>query len=99
MDHCRISWGKIDQIITPSVDGGNQYVLTRKPLVYTDKLYLGRPEKYQVVSQDQAYKKGDTVAVHWGWICAKLSAGQLENLAFYTRKAIDFANIYHPAGL
>lgn len=38
------------------------------------------------------FKVGDWVSFHWGMICDKLTATQVKNLEYYTKRAIDIYN-------
>jgi hydrogenase maturation factor len=94
MDHCRISWGRIEGMINPTNTTNNsnqekQYIVETKPLVYKDgKLTLGDPKKTAVTSVAVKPRMGDWVSIHWGYVCAVLSVRQLTLLKQYTALAL-----------
>jgi hypothetical protein len=93
MEHCRISWGRVEQ-----VEGG-ELVVQRPPLRLRDgRLDLGEPQLERVVRQidghgfaDEA-RPGDWVSVHWNWVCEVLDERCLRNLERYTRYHLRLAN-------
>lgn len=94
MDNCRIGYGKIIQ--TAKI---KNLIVETNPLVIKDgKLQLGKPilKKLKIDYRGKTffkdYKLGDWVSFHWGFVCDILNDGQLRNLDFYTKQAINFFN-------
>jgi hypothetical protein len=93
MDACRISWGRV-----VSVDGA-QLVVARRPLRLVEgKLALAGEEIVRVTRQlegrgfaDQAVP-GDSVSIHWSWVCERLDDARLGRLAHETRRCLRLAN-------
>lgn len=93
MDRCRISWGSVTAI------DGPELVVERAPLALRDgKLALTAPVSDRVLRQldgrgfaDDA-QVGDTVAIHWNWVCEVLTPSTLERLQRNTRRAMAHAN-------
>jgi len=74
MDGCRISWGRVVAV------QGDTVLVSRRPLVFDGiALALGDeqifPARYSVAraSLIDHLVVGDLVALHWGWICDRLS--------------------------
>lgn len=93
MDLCRISWGTV-----VSVNAGEATVL-RQPLEYFDgSLKLGSPVSRNVryVAGGKSYLgeliPGDTVSMHWDWVCDRVSADQVNRLQAETIHHLVLAN-------
>jgi Family of unknown function (DUF6390) len=99
LDQCRIRWGRV-----LSVDGGSAVVLSQ-PLIF-DGHHLGlgayRPETVtrgaDGLGLAATVEPGDWVAMHWGWICDRLSRRQLTNLRHYSLLQLEVTNhrVAHP---
>jgi hypothetical protein len=78
VDRCRVSWATvIDRPDARGDDGGTRALIRRVPLVWrSDRLEYGEPV-VEHVSTSIAVEPGDVVAVHWDWICERLSVRQL----------------------
>ncbi len=93
LDRCRIRWGKV---ITVS---GNAVVVASRSLTWDGcRLDLG-PYGTETVTRGldgttlvEQLRPGDAVALHWGWVCARLSRRQLANLRRNTELQLDLAN-------
>ena len=93
LDSCRIRPGRV-----LSVHGG-QAMVSSSPLAWTGRdLVLGPPCPQQVRLSSGAdhlaphVQVGDTVAVHWDWICDVLDTRQAARLRRYTRGQLRVAN-------
>ena len=98
LDKCRIRWAQVTEITSGRVSVESQ------PLLYAGgQLELGpalREEtKGAVQGQDQLddlavgdLAVGDWVAVHWDWICDRLTVDQLEALRRYTMHHLRIVN-------
>jgi len=93
MQDCRIRWGTVD-----CVDGEHAMVSSR-PLTYVDGvLGLGEAAAERVrwtrdgVSLTRAPVPGDTVAAHWDWVCATLTADECAALSAATRTTLVLVN-------
>jgi hypothetical protein len=64
------------------------------PLLWTGReLTLGPPRPQPArLGSGLPVRVGDTVALHWDWICDVLDAGQEAALRHYTRSQLDVAN-------
>lgn len=93
MDRCRISWGRVTAV------EGAELVVERAPLVLeASKVALGSPQLIRVVRQidgrgfaDRA-AVGDTVSIHWDWVCDVLGPSALDQLVRNTRRALAQTN-------
>ncbi|OGO54024.1 MAG: hypothetical protein A2V85_12355 [Chloroflexi bacterium RBG_16_72_14] len=93
LDHCRISWGKVTSVDGPTVGversalilHGGKLRLAPPELVYTTRLTDGRGFVTELVP-------GDTVSLHWGWVCERLSERQAKDLERYTGHHVRLAN-------
>jgi hypothetical protein len=91
MDNCRISWGKITQIVNQ-----NCYVVSTLPLILNATgLDFGKSMQKQIQSVETNYQIGDWVTFHWNYICAKIPLAKIRNLELYSRRAITIANQNH----
>ena len=93
LDRCRIRWGRVE-----SVDGDLVWVRSRALTLEGSRLVLG-PEALERArrSLDGAgftvdLKPGDTVSLHWDWVCDRLSSGALRWLRACTRRNLDAVN-------
>lgn len=93
LDRCRIRWGQV-----VSVQGDQAMVLSR-PLTFDGhNVGLGdaRPEQVTCgvngLPLAQAFRPGEWVSLHWGWICDRLSRRQLANLRRFTLRQFDITN-------
>lgn len=93
MDQCRISWGRV-----AAVEGG-ELIVDRPPLeLQTGKLILGAPRAVRLVRRidgrgyAEDIQPGDTVSIHWDWVCERLSDAKLRRLAANTNRAISNTN-------
>lgn len=93
MDNCRISWGTVQAV------EGADVVVERRPLALNEgKLALGEPQReratrlFEGQGFVQAVAPGDTVSLHWGWVCEVLSARQVRALAHLTQYHLALAS-------
>lgn len=88
MDRCRISWGKVLLV------DGTEVVVARRPLELAGgKLRLGLPREQRLARRpEEPLEPGDAVAIHWDWVCERLSGGRLARLAANTRRAVANTN-------
>lgn len=99
MDKCRIGWGIIKKIHGQSEDLINQITVEYEPLaVIGGKLTLGETVDRDVWLEFDGksfvddLSVGDTVSIHWDWVCDVLSDHQLLNLKKWTRHNLLLAN-------
>lgn len=90
---CRIRWGQVLELTD------DRAVVLSQPLTWDgSRLALGgyRPESVTrgVAGQGLATQLeiGDWVALHWGWICDRLSTRQLIDLRRYSMLQLDVTN-------
>ncbi|MGD0603340.1 MAG: DUF6390 family protein [Streptosporangiaceae bacterium] len=80
LDRCRIRWGRV--IATH----GDQATVEFRPLVWDGRLLtLGEPRQ-------EAAKLTLDVALHWDWICDRLTPRQLRSLRGFTQRHLDMVN-------
>ena len=90
MDNCRPSWGKVVEVMNDKLMVETQPLEAEK-----NKYKLGKPEIKTVVYMKDMLKgirKGDFVAIHWGFAPLILTEKQRINLEKYTKKVINIVN-------
>jgi hypothetical protein len=94
LQDCRIRWGTVE-----SVDGEHAVIASR-PLRFDDGvLSLGEAVSERVrwsrggVSLAPAPTVGDTVAVHWDWVCGTLADTEHAALGAATQATLDLVNL------
>lgn len=93
LDRCRIRWGTV-----VSVDG--EHATVRSHLLAWDGHTLGSgPEQTEVATLAQRgyglagpVQPGDTVALHWDWVCERLTPARLRWLQRLTQSQLDLVN-------
>lgn len=87
IDRCRISWATV---IGPAAPGSSGQVLVRRdPLVWSgSRMSFGRPV-IEAVDSPIELDAGDVVAIHWNWVCERLSAVQLNWLRRTTLRQVE----------
>lgn len=93
LDNCRISWGTVHAI------EGADVLVDRRPIVlHEGQLTLGALQRDRVTRLIDgkgfvtAVAPGDTVSMHWGWVCDVLTPRQQTNLSRFTDHHIRLAN-------
>jgi Family of unknown function (DUF6390) len=93
LDSCRVRWGRVEQIRDCTA------VVRSRPLVWDGhRLTLGQPTSAPAVLADNGYhlappvSVGDTVALHWSWICDVLDERGLAALRHYTHHQLALVN-------
>lgn len=99
LDRCRIRWGKV---VTTS---GDTVVVESSPLTFDGRrLDLG-PARTETVHQAiggegfiSPLVEGEWVAMHWDWVCDRLTDRQLHNLRTATTHQLELTNhrLAHP---
>ncbi len=101
MDNCRISWGKV--VAVKSEKNGNFEILEieYRPLESRENMIkLGQAVRkkvkyrYRGSSFVREISVGDTVSVHWNWVCEKITEAQARQLEYYTIYHLRLANIF-----
>lgn len=93
LDNCRISWGTVQ-----AVEGADVIVERRPIVMHEGKLLLGeaRSERVTRLIEGKGFVTtvalGDTVSIHWGWVCEALTPRQQANLARFTDHHVRLAN-------
>jgi len=93
LEKCRIRWGQV-----VSTDGEQVTVLSR-PLVYEGgDISLGE-RRLETARRSldglgflDAFRPGDWVSLHWGWVCDRLSRRQLQLLRRSTIRQFEITN-------
>jgi hypothetical protein len=99
MDSCRINWGKI--IPTTLIQKSkikSIFVETTQLVIKNQQLTIKPIIKeilidYKGTAFIRNLKPNDFVSFHWRHVCDILTARQIKNLEFYTKKAIDYYNL------
>jgi hypothetical protein len=93
LDKCRIRWGRVTAL------DGEQVAVRCQALEWDGRrLALGEAhEQWATRSTDGLgtagdLRPGDWVALHWDWVCDRLSRRQLRHLRHYTALHLDVAN-------
>jgi hypothetical protein len=93
IDSCRIRWGRVT-----SVENGSLAVESPSLELRDGKLRIGpaRPEVVERWVDGIGFvgdvRPGDTVSLHWGWACDRLTPRQLANLVAWTEFELGVAN-------
>jgi hypothetical protein len=85
---CRIRWGRV-----LTVHSGHT-TASSAPLCWTGReLTLGPPRtELARLAPGTGVRPGDTVALHWDWVCDVLDAPQVAQLHHYTLSQLRVAN-------
>ena len=93
LDRCRIRWGRVLAV------AGDQVSVEYRPLTWDGRqLGYGPPEveiavrAVDGVGLTSAPAVGDLVALHWEWICDKITERQARFLKAYTDRHMAIAN-------
>jgi len=93
LDRCRIRWGRVE-----AVTGDLVTVRSRRLCFDGSRLTLG-PEQAEEARRSfdgQAFttdlRPGDTISLHWDWVCDRLSPVSLRWLRYCTERNLDAVN-------
>ncbi len=89
IDRCRIRWGRV------TASSGTQVVVESRPLTWDgEELAMGEPRSETVRRpvSDSECRVGDSVALHWDYVCETLDPSQLGHLKRQTRLHLSLAN-------
>ena len=93
LDRCRIRSGTVLEVM------GDRVVVSSRPLEYADRrLLLGESRPETVVLGERglrlagAVSVGDTVSMHWDWVCERIDPGQAGRLHRYTARHLEIVN-------
>lgn len=93
LDRCRIRWGEVVQ-----VDGDAARVRTRPLVLEDDRLAIGPDsvEQFDWASSGRGLgteiRPGDSVALHWNWVCERLDRRSRQRLEIETATILRLAN-------
>lgn len=93
LDRCRIRWGTV-----VAVEEGAAVVRCRLLTWDGRSLALGEPVEECVETAFEGrisvpgLAPGDRVALHWGWLCGRLQAKQVEHLRAATRRHLELVS-------
>jgi len=79
IDRCRVSWATVIEPTGVVRNGSGPFgvLVRRDPLVWSGSRLVFGPPVVEAVSSPFAVDAGDSVAVHWDWICERLDRRQL----------------------
>ena len=93
LERCRIRWGTVEAL------SGDLVLVRSRPLVFDgSRLDLGPARTEEVrrsvegVGLAHDLVAGDTVSLHWDWVCDRLTPGELRWLRACTRRNLDAVN-------
>lgn len=93
LNSCRIRWGQVVGV------SGDRVMVRSRPLTWNGReLALGALCIEEVARSLDGYatapqlQQGDWVAMHWHWVCDRLSTRQLGALRHYTQRQLDVTN-------
>jgi hypothetical protein len=86
LDLCRIRWGRV-----VSVHSG-QTMVRSAPLRWTGRELVLGPPRIETARANLSVRAGDTVALHWDWICDVLDPRRSAALRYYTTTQLAVAN-------
>lgn len=93
LDKCRIRWAKVVQV------AGAEVLIESQPLRYDGRRLELAPRQVEVATgavdgpdRVQLLAPGDWVAVHWDWVCDRLTDRQMSSLRRHTLKHLAIAN-------
>ena len=93
LDRCRIRWGRVEEV------SGDRAMVRVRPLGWDGRtLALGSSAiESAVIARDGcglagSLQPGDAVALHWDWVCDRLSPRQLASLRAVTASHLDLVN-------
>jgi hypothetical protein len=93
LDRCRIRWGRVE-----AVTGDVVMVRSRRLRVEGSRLLLGGEQVEGArrfiggTSLAADVRPGDTVSLHWDWVCDRLSPAALHWLRYCTRRNLRAVN-------
>lgn len=99
LDRCRIRWGQVVSVC------GEEVVVASQPLVWEAGALGYGPPQVETVTRSldglgfvSEPEPGQWLALHWGWVCDRLTARQQANLMAYTARVLDMTNhrLAHP---
>lgn len=93
LNRCRIRWGQVEAV------DETEFQVRSRPLSWDGAtLSLGDPAVERARhsadgrSLTATVREGDWVALHWDWVCDRLSAGQLTALRTFTDRQLAITN-------
>jgi len=93
LDRCRIRWGKVLAV------HGDQVVVQSQPLTWDGRWLRLGPAQTETVVQSLdgvgmagTVEVGDWVALHWEWVCERLTDAQVGYLRRYTQRHLAIVN-------
>ncbi len=93
LDGCRIRWGCVEDV------SGDRAMVRVRPLVWDGRtLSLGPSAMESAFVARDGYglagplRRGDAVALHWEWVCDRITPRQLASLRAATASHLDLVN-------
>jgi hypothetical protein len=87
LDRCRIRWGKVLAV------EGDSVTVRDRALAFEGHMLVDGPERVEQVRRSvdgvgfvDYLAPGDSVALHWDWVCEELAPGALRRLRAWSRR-------------
>jgi hypothetical protein len=87
LDRCRIRWGKVLAV------EGDSVTVRDRALAFEGHMLVDGPERVEQVRRSvdgvgfvDDLAPGDSVALHWDWVCEELAPGALRRLRAWSRR-------------
>jgi hypothetical protein len=90
LDRCRIRWGQV------TGDTGDRLLVRSRPLVWDGRILGLGPEQTESVLwpvDSRPVAPGDWVAMHWDYVCQRISPTQRARLERYHNLHLEIANM------
>lgn len=89
LDRCRVRTGTVEDV------AGDTVRVRSQPLIHRNRCLALGPAEVESVSrrlEDAALVPGDRVALHWDWLCLRLTHEQAQHLETTSREQIHMVN-------
>lgn len=99
LDLCRIRWGRVVAVLGDQVVAESAHLTWDGHRLAYDEPRLDTVEQsIDGLSLSRPLRPGDWVAMHWDWVCDRLSDQQVRALAHYSQQHLDIVNAAQGSG-
>jgi Family of unknown function (DUF6390) len=95
LDRCRIRWGTVLSV------NGDEVTVRDRALGFRRRLLVEGPDRIEDARRSldgvgftEDLVPGDAVALHWDWVCQRLSAAAVRRLRLWTNRMFDVVNAF-----